>query len=167
MQKEKLYIAYGSNMNLPQMKQRCPTAKPVGTTEIKDYELLFRGSKTGAYATIEPKEGSFVPAMIWSVGPKDEIELDRYEGYPRFYDKESVELEVDGESVSAFVYVMTEGHLLGIPSDFYLKTIEEGYQAAGFDTEILEKAVEYTKERMASEQVDDYEQENMYGIGWW
>jgi len=105
--------------------------------------------------------------MIWSVGPKDEIALDRYEGYPRFYDKESVELEVDGESVSAFVYVMTEGHLLGIPSDFYLKTIEEGYQAAGFDTEILERAVEYTKERMESEQVEDYEQDNMYGLGWW
>ena len=72
MQKEKYYIAYGSNLNLPQMKQRCPTAKVVGTAEIEDYELLFRGSKTGAYATIEPCEGSRVPVMIWSVKSKDE-----------------------------------------------------------------------------------------------
>ncbi len=47
---ERLYIAYGSNLNLPQMGRRCPTAKVVGTSEIKNYELLFRG-----VATVEPK----------------------------------------------------------------------------------------------------------------
>ena len=33
---ERLYIAYGSNLNLPQMERRCPTAKVVGTSEIKN-----------------------------------------------------------------------------------------------------------------------------------
>jgi hypothetical protein len=77
MQEEKIYIAYGSNLNLPQMEHRCPTAKVLGTSEIKDYELLFRGSKTGSYATIEPCEGSSVPVLLWCVKPKDEIALDR------------------------------------------------------------------------------------------
>ena len=167
MQKEKYYIAYGSNLNLPQMKQRCPTAKVVGTAEIEDYELLFRGSKTGAYATIEPCVGSRVPVMIWSVKPKDEMALDRYEGYPRFYDKEAMALEVDGKIVSAFVYVMTEGLRLGIPSDSYMKTIEEGYETAGFDTEVLETALLRTKEKMESEQQNNFEQETMFGLGWW
>ena len=167
MQKKKYYIAYGSNLNLPQMKQRCPTAKVVGTAEIEDYELLFRGSKTGAYATIEPCEGSRVPVMIWSVKPKDEMALDRYEGYPRFYDKEAMALEVDGKIVSAFVYVMTEGLRLGIPSDSYMKTIKEGYETAGFDTDVLETALLRTKEKMESEQMNDIEQETMFGLGWW
>jgi len=167
MQKEKYYIAYGSNLNLPQMKQRCPTAKVVGTAEIQDYELLFRGSKTGAYATIEPCVGSRVPVMIWSVKPKDEMALDRYEGYPRFYDKEAMALEVDGKIVSAFVYVMTEGLRLGIPSDSYMKTIEEGYETAGFDTDVLETALLRTKEKMESEQQNNFEQETMFGLGWW
>ena len=52
---KKYYLAYGSNLNLRQMALRCHTAKPVGTAVIKDYELLFKGSKTGAYLTIEPK----------------------------------------------------------------------------------------------------------------
>ena len=167
MQKEKYYVAYGSNLNLPQMKQRCPTAKVVGTSEIEGYELIFRGSKTGAYATIEPCEGSTVPVMIWAVKPKDELALDRYEGYPRFYDKEAMDLVVNGKTVCAFVYVMTEGLLLGIPSDSYLNTIEEGYETAGFDTAVLEKALLRTKEKMESEQMNDIEQETMFGLGWW
>ena len=42
------YIAYGSNLNRAQMALRCPDAKVVGTGEIKDYELLFRGNRNGA-----------------------------------------------------------------------------------------------------------------------
>ena len=52
--KQRLYIAYGSNLNLEQMAFRCPTAKVVGKSELKDYELLFRGGRRGAVATVEP-----------------------------------------------------------------------------------------------------------------
>lgn len=167
MQKEKFYIAYGSNLNLPQMKNRCPTAQPVGTAEIRNYELLFRGSKTGAYATIESSEGSSVPALLWRVKKKDEAALDRYEGYPRFYEKESMDIELNGETVTAFVYVMTEGHCLEVPSDSYLRTIEEGYKTAGFDTKVLEAAVIQTKDKMETEQVHEAELENLFGMKWW
>ena len=34
--KEKLYFAYGSNMNLDQMEFRCPDAKVVGNVQLKD-----------------------------------------------------------------------------------------------------------------------------------
>jgi len=36
---------------------------------------------------------------------------------------------------------MNEGHPLGIPSEYYLNTILEGYASAGFDRVILGKAV--------------------------
>ena len=39
----KYYIAYGSNLNLEQMARRCPTAKVVGSTTLKNYRLMFRG----------------------------------------------------------------------------------------------------------------------------
>lgn len=167
MLKEKYYIAYGSNLNLPQMKQRCPSAKVVGTSEIEGYELLFRGSKTGAYATIEPCEGSKVPVLIWSVKPADELALDRYEGYPRFYGKEAMNLEVADQQVSAFVYVMTDGLQPGVPSEYYLKTIEDGYETAGFDVAVLEKALDRTKELMETEQHEIFEQDTLFGMKWW
>ncbi len=80
----KLYIAYGSNLNLSQMKHRCPTARVIGTSELKDYELVFRGSGHNAVATVEPCKGSTVPVLLWSIKPDDEKALDRYEGYPSF-----------------------------------------------------------------------------------
>ena len=67
MNHKKYYLAYGSNLNIVQMKHRCPDAKPVGTAVIRDYELLFKGSKTGAYLTIEPQKSAYVPVGVWEV----------------------------------------------------------------------------------------------------
>ena len=58
-----LYIAYGSNLNLRQMAMRCPTAQLVGTGEVRDYELQFKGAPYGAFATICAKEGAAVLAV--------------------------------------------------------------------------------------------------------
>ena len=73
---KKLYIAYGSNMDEEQMAFRCPTATLVGTAIVEGYELMFKGSRTGSYATIEPKEGSIVPVLVWEIGQMDERRLD-------------------------------------------------------------------------------------------
>ena len=81
MEKKKYYLAYGSNLNVRQMRYRCPTAKPIGITAIPDYELLYKGSKTGSYLTIEKKKGSLVPIVVWEVTAADEKRLDAYEGY--------------------------------------------------------------------------------------
>ena len=50
---KRYYIAYGSNLNVRQMRMRCPSARIIGTSVLKDYELLFKGSKTGSYLTVE------------------------------------------------------------------------------------------------------------------
>ena len=82
---KKYYIAYGSNLNVQQMKFRCPAARIVGTSIIRNYELLYKGSKTGSYLTIEKKKGSVVPVAVWEVTADDEKRLDTYEGFPNFY----------------------------------------------------------------------------------
>ena len=93
---KRYYIAYGSNLNIRQMRIRCPHARVIGTAVINDYELLFKGSRTGAYLTIEPKEGGEVPVVVWEVTESDEAALDRYEGYPVFYYKKEMELDIRG-----------------------------------------------------------------------
>ena len=72
IQMKRYYIAYGSNLNVQQMRYRCPGARVVGISVIKGYELLYKGSKTGSYLTIEKKEGSTVPVVIWEVTESDE-----------------------------------------------------------------------------------------------
>ena len=83
---KKEYFAYGSNLNFEQMAYRCPEATVVGTAKLEGYELAFRRG----YLTILPKEGASVEGLIWSVTDHDESQLDCYEGYPTFYDKETL-----------------------------------------------------------------------------
>lgn len=146
------YIAYGSNLNLPQMRGRCPGATIVGTSVIEDYRLLFKGSKTGSYLTIEPWEGGMVPVAVWEVSAADERSLDRYEGYPVFYHKVEMELDViltdSGEvrPLAGFAYVMYADRPLGAPTNSYFITCTQGYRSFGFDPGILLDAYANSKE---------------------
>lgn len=145
MEKKKYYLAYGSNLNIRQMRYRCPTAKPIGITAIPDYELLYKGSKTGSYLTIEKKKGSLVPIVVWEVTAADEKRLDAYEGYPNFYYKKEMKLPVrlaNGKTkkLTAFIYIMHEERELGCPSLAYIRTCKEGYRNFGFDQKYLETA---------------------------
>ena len=140
------YLAYGSNLNIEQMGHRCPTAKIVGTAEIKDYRLMFKGSKTGAYCTIEPEKGCSVPVGVWDVSKADIAALDYYEGYPTFYYKKIMVLPCsDGYRHRCFVYIMHEERVLGLPHKFYVETCLQGYQDFGFNPSVLTEAYKWTK----------------------
>ena len=140
---KRYYIAYGSNLNVRQMRMRCPSARIIGTSVLKDYELLFKVSKTGSYLTVEKKSGVSVPVAVWEVTAEDEKALDRYEGYPNFYYKRELKVKYKGirtgkhRTATAFVYIMHEERPIGVPSDFYMDTCLEGYDTFYFDPGIL------------------------------
>lgn len=136
---KRYYIAYGSNLNVQQMRMRCPSARIIGTSVLEDHKLLFKGSKTGSYLTVEKKPGSSVPVGVWEVTPADEKTLDRYEGFPNFYYKKELTLPVKGIRTGknrkrrVFVYIMYENRPIGIPSISYMQTCIQGYDDFGFD----------------------------------
>ena len=152
---KRYYLAYGSNLNVRQMRMRCPTARMIGTATLENYRLMFKGSKTGAYLTIEPEEGCTVPVGVWEVTSRDEFALDRYEGFPTFYYKKELELPITGirtgivRQRKAFVYIMHEDRLLGVPSNFYMRVCMEGYYGFGFNCETLWEAYEYSRQEAA------------------
>jgi len=144
---KKLYLAYGSNLNVQQMRNRCPGARVIGTAEIRNYELLFKGSRSGSYLTIEKKRGGKVPVAVWEVSSENEKALDRYEGFPTFYYKKELVINVkllDGtvERRAAFVYIMHENCPLGTPSEIYMDVCRVGYEKFGFDEKFLRAALE-------------------------
>ena len=155
--KKRYYIAYGSNLNIRQMRMRCPSARIIGTAEIQDHELLFKGSQTGAYLTIEPKADSKVPVAVWSVTDGDEAALDRYEGFPTFYYKKEMCVPIKRIKSSktrirdCFVYIMHEERSIGVPSLAYVSICLEGYISFGFDEHYLAEA------QMKSEEAFEYE----------
>ena len=136
---KRYYIAYGGNLNVQQMRMRCPSARIIGTSVLEDHKLLFKGSKTGSYLTVEKKPGSSVPVGVWEVTPADEKTLDRYEGFPNFYYKKELTLPVKGIRTGkirkrrVFVYIMYENRPIGIPSISYMQTCIQGYDDFGFD----------------------------------
>lgn len=130
----KLYIAYGSNLNVQQMHRRCPDARLFRTGLLNNWILVFRGSKTGAYATIKRKQGSMVPVAIWKISDKDELNLDKYEGYPVFYHKQNAYVLLEnGSRIKGMMYVMRKEAIPGKPSKQYIKTIAQGYIDTGLD----------------------------------
>ena len=143
----KFYIAYGSNLSLEQMKVRTPDAVIVGTGILKDWRLLFR-----RFATIKKCKGYKVPVLVWRISPQDEKNLDRYEGYPKFYVKRNLKINVTGldghhfGEVNAMVYIMTKKatdtrDINPMPSEHYYSILHSGYKRFGFDGKILAEAL--------------------------
>ena len=141
---KKFYVAYGSNLNLSQMAFRCPTAKVVGKGKIKDWSLEF-----WRVATIVPNEGEDVPVGVWEIDEICEKALDRYEGFPRLYRKEDIEVEMfDGSKVTGMVYIMNKENAER-PSMMYYHTIKTGYEEIGFDPKKLYEALKRSVEKSA------------------
>ena len=115
--------SYGSNLNFDQMVYRCPEATVVGIAKLNGYELAFRRG----YLTILPKEDASVEGLIWSITDHDESQLDCYEGYPTFYDKETVTvMDADGTPHEIMVYTMNAPYrdqLLPVSSRYHAVVI--------------------------------------------
>ena len=105
------------------------------------------------FTRTSPK-GCTVPVAVWEVTEQDELALDHYEGFPNFYYKVEMTLEVKGFRTGklrrrrAFVYIMREERPYGIPTSSYLSTCGQGYRFFGFPVDKLLEAHQYSRERM-------------------
>lgn len=143
MKRERLYIAYGSNLNRQQMAYRCPTAKPIAKSWLHDHRLVFQGQPYNAHANVIPEKGQEVPVVIWTISARDEAALDRYEGVAGgYYTKEYMEVEVNGEMKEALIYIMTP-HDFETPADHYLGVIAKGYKDFNFPILTLNNALKH------------------------
>ena len=138
----RLFAAYGFGLNRAEMAKHCPTAKLIGSAELKNYRLSFRGNKASAVATIEKAKSGSVPALLWEISPQDELALDRWVGVPELYRKAAIKVRRDDALLDALIYILISGKPQNKPSAFYYSTLLEGYRAAGFDADILKAAVQ-------------------------
>ena len=133
-----LYFAYGSNLNHHQMKNiRCIGSKYLKTFFLKDYKLSFchpnKLNKYG-YANIVKKKGSKIPGAIWEITEKHEKILDRYEEFPKSYQKEYFYL--NGKKI--MFYIMNNCFNKKAPKS-YINIIKEGYKDCNIDLKYINK----------------------------
>jgi gamma-glutamylcyclotransferase (GGCT)/AIG2-like uncharacterized protein YtfP len=128
------YAAYGSNLNVEQMKLRCPNAVPFITYNIWGYRLIFRGVAD----IIKSHRHDYVQTMLWHITPECEAALDRYEGFPHLYRKQYWNYPYAKEW-KVMAYVMNRGEIRP-PSQTYYNSIVDGYFDHGLCTRSLSAA---------------------------
>ncbi|MDO9177183.1 MAG: gamma-glutamylcyclotransferase family protein [Agitococcus sp.] len=72
----KHYFAYGANIDIDKMFDRCPHAKFIEVGEIKGYRFIIN---TRGVASIVPDSTSSVSGIIWTITDEDEAFLDHFE----------------------------------------------------------------------------------------
>lgn len=152
-----LYFAYGSNLNIEQMKYRCSRAIALGNFYLRNNKLVFRGVADCVYSP-----GNVCPGGIWSITSECEKELDRYEGYKMdqpnggLYCKEIVEICNDDGEVSAelMVYRMNSKGVFP-PSQTYFDSIVEGYRNFRLPLKRLKAAVSRSYKHYSPSEVEE------------
>ena len=130
-----LYFAYGSNLNIFQMKRRCKDSKFLKKIKLKNFRLTFR-SKYRA-ADIEPKKNSIVPGALFEISKSDERKLDIYEDYPILYKK--IYFTYYGKKI--MTYTMSKKTSFRYPTERYLNVVKRGYKDCKLDKKFLIKAL--------------------------
>ena len=128
---DRLYFAYGSNLSLAQMRQRCTDAKPIRRCVLPGYRLVLRGA-----ADVEMCAGESVEGALYWVSEDDEKSLDGFEGVPSLYVRRSFSVE---EGTATF-YQMDPPRYKA-PRDRYLETIRNGFVDWGIPFDTLERAI--------------------------
>ena len=126
------YFAYGSNMSLRQMNDRCPESEFYNIGVLKDYELCFpiisKKRNNMGVASIRYKKGFNVEGVLYKVSDDDIIKLDRFENININYCRTEMNIYVtEKESIKSFVYIAIkneEEHKA--PSKEYMDILIEG-----------------------------------------
>jgi len=72
-----LYFAYGSNMDVAGMAERCPRARPLGVARLARHRLAVM--REGWLTAVRDSRGE-VHGVLWEASFADMQALDRYEG---------------------------------------------------------------------------------------
>lgn len=94
---------------------------------------------------------------MWKITPNCEQSLDRYEGYPRHYTKETVTVkDAAGAEIPVMVYIMAEPYCRqpALPSPYYYRVIQRGFEANGLPVESLQAAWDRTVDEVFSGKLD-------------
>ena len=116
-----LYFAYGSNMDMLQMRSRCPSAKFVGLSNIKNFEYYIDAR---GVASLKPKFGATTKGILWDIrDPNDWQNLDYYEGVRHdYYRRHYIQDEDLGADHRCAVYISTTSRV-GKPRSNYQEKI--------------------------------------------
>lgn len=134
------YFAYGSNMNMKQMRRRCPTSRFICRVFLPNYKFVYDGissKRRGAVANIVELTGGIVWGGLFEIDEECLANLDCCEDFPNSYDRKELHVRDDtGIEYCAITYFRV-GEPLGKPSEEYCQTILQGARECGLPQEYI------------------------------
>lgn len=124
------YFAYGSNMSIRRLLERCSTANFLGIAKIENYKLAFNKKssldKSGKANIIETDNPSdIVWGVIFEIEESQKTQLDEAEGNGYGYDDHTIKvIDSKGQEHECIVYIATEAKYIDnslTPMDWYLE----------------------------------------------
>jgi gamma-glutamylcyclotransferase (GGCT)/AIG2-like uncharacterized protein YtfP len=137
-----LYFAFGSNLNERQMKDRCPSARPIERAWLHGERLVFRSYSfgwRGGGASIVPADRRRTAGIVYAMSKEDLRKMDGYEGHPFSYKRERVHVQAMHDAsltYECWTYRLPGGGF-NPPSHRYLAQIYVAYVDWGFDLRAL------------------------------
>ena len=127
------YFAYGSNLDLPQMKRRCPSSKLISKGSLSGYRLTFNRFSSGwggGVADVIQEQGSEVWGLVFEISDSDLERLDRYEGCYKeqtsLYERWKAVIDIpNGQVCDVWVYTVVEKQKFVPPTSEYLQIIKD------------------------------------------
>lgn len=105
------YFAYGSNMLGARLRQRVPSARPLGVARLVGYRLAWHKASTdgsGKCDVVPSYDVDEVWGVLYVIDPDHKADLDLIEGVGYGYDAVALTVELDGAPVEAEAYRATD-----------------------------------------------------------
>jgi len=124
-------FAYGSNMFSARLRERCPSARAVGTAELSGHELRWHkvskkdGSGKCDVVASETSDSS-VLGVLYEIPVDEKSGLDRAEGLGAGYEENEVEVLCGGRSIIAKAYRATNIDATLRPNTWYRALVIAG-----------------------------------------
>ena len=115
------YFAYGLNMDVAGMAERCPDARMLGSACCAGWQ--FRINRVGL-ATLVRRPRSKVYGVLWEIGQRAEAALDAFEQVQRgLYRKDTVVLRHGNQVIRTVLVYIAREQRPGRPQPGYLEAI--------------------------------------------
>ncbi|MGV6806866.1 MAG: gamma-glutamylcyclotransferase family protein [bacterium] len=127
------YFAYGSNMNIERMRARDLNPLRAMPARLPGFALAFnkrsRFFNDESRANIMFNRNDLVEGVVYELPSANEIaKLDFFEGTPRYYSREIMVLDVNGERLGAWTYIANPAAIADglLPPRWYVNHLLKG-----------------------------------------
>ncbi len=133
-----LYFAYGSNLLSARLRERTPSASPVGVARLLQYELRWhKAGKDGSGkcdVVHVPGSAGHVQGVVYQIALQEKSALDAAEALGVGYAEREIEVHLVDKSVRSWAYMALQVDPSVVPFDWYKALVVAGAKEHGIES---------------------------------